>query len=219
MGVSVIKSKLARFLPLHLSDMLKGNKVKSGNVSIQRDKLSFTSTTVINPAGNNNKIIVSPGARLSECSFYFSGDNNTVFIGEKCKLNKVKFWLEDSGNEISLGAGTTTSGDCEFAVIEGTKITVGEDCMFSSDIRVCTGDSHSILKEGERINASEDVVIGNHVWVGTKADILKGSAIADGSVVGTRALVSGAFDEENIIIAGVPAKKIKENISWKRERI
>ena len=220
MGIGKIKNKLAAILPVCISDYLKGNSIKAGKVYIERDKLSMTKTTVT-VAGNsqNNKIIISKGARLNECAFYFSGNDNVVIIGENCKFNKAKFWVEDSGNEICLGAKTTTSGACEFAVIEGTKITVGEDCMFSSNIRICTGDSHSILQNGERINKSTNVVIGNHVWIGTGADVLKGSLISDGSIVGAKSLVSGAFDEKDIVIAGVPAKKVKENISWERERI
>lgn len=219
MGTSAIKSRLAKLLPISISDKLRGNQIKANSVSVERDKLSLTNTSVVNATGSGNRIIVSKGARLSDCTVYFSGDNNTVYVGENCKLNKVKFWLEDSGNEINIGNGTTTSGQCEFAAIEGTKINIGNDCMFSSDVRISTGDSHSIISDGKRINPSEDVNIGDHVWIGTKVNILKGSSLKDNSIVGTCALVTSAFEESGVVVAGVPAKVIKKDIDWKRERI
>ena len=91
--------------------------------------------------------------------------------------------------------------------------------MFSSDIRISTGDSHSILQDGKRVNPSENVIIGDHCWIGTKVDILKGSRICNGSIVGCRALVLSKFEEKNIVLAGVPAKKVKENTDWCRERV
>ena len=47
---------------------------------------------------------------------------------------------------------------------------------------------------------------------------MKGSVIADGSVVGAGAVVSGHYSEENVIIAGNPAKIIKKQIFWKEVR-
>ena len=45
----------------------------------------------------------------------------------------------------------------------------------------------------------------------------KGVVIPSNSVVGTNALVTKKFDKENIIIAGTPAKIIKQDIIWDRE--
>lgn len=177
--------------------------------------------TRIRMKGINNKIIFnSKDVRLFNCSFFISGDNNTILIGEECNLNNCNFWMEDSNNIIQLGAKTTISGDTQIACIEGCKVMIGTDCMFSSDISIRTGDSHSIIdNEGTRINRSKNVSIGNHVWVGTKCIINKGSAIPDNSIVDAGSVVTKLFDESNIIVAGNPAKKIKSGIEWIRERI
>ena len=47
--------------------------------------------------------------------------------------------------------------------------------------------------------------------------IFKGAVIPDGSVVGAGSLVNKKFEEENILIAGSPAKKIRSDIEWRRE--
>jgi acetyltransferase-like isoleucine patch superfamily enzyme len=49
--------------------------------------------------------------------------------------------------------------------------------------------------------------------------LLKGSFIKDNSIIATGSVVTKAFEESNVIIAGSPAKIVKENVSWVRERI
>lgn len=66
---------------------------------------------------------------------------------------------------------------------------------------------------------SDSPVIGNNVVVGTGATIVGGVNIADGIAIGANALVNKSFYEENIAIAGVPAKKISNNgrKTWNKE--
>lgn len=68
--------------------------------------------------------------------------------------------------------------------------------------------------EGERINFAKDIWIGDHVWAGQQVIVLKGAYIADESIIGTRALVTGKKFNEGVVLAGAPAKVIKENVSW-----
>ena len=73
--------------------------------------------------------------------------------------------------------------------------------------------------DGNRINPSESIVVQDHVWIGYRALVNKGVVIPKNSVVGTGAVVTKAFEEENVILAGVPAKIVKHNIDWKHERV
>ncbi|MBQ8668401.1 acyltransferase, partial [bacterium] len=54
-------------------------------------------------------------------------------------------------------------------------------------------------------------------WVGMRVMILKGAVIPKGSVVGAMSMVNKKFEEENILIAGTPAEKIRSDIEWRRE--
>jgi len=54
----------------------------------------------------------------------------------------------------------------------------------------------------------ETIYIGNDVWIGTRAIILKGVRIGDGAVVGAGAVVTKDVQPYEIV-AGVPAKHIK----------
>lgn len=170
--------------------------------------------------GEGNIICVDSNAKIKNCRFIIKGNNNIIHIGKKCNIAHSTFWVEDSDNKIEIGDNTTVGNDCQFAALEGTTIKVGKGCMFSHDISLRTSDSHSIVNvHGNRINHAKDITIGNHVWVGLECLILKGSIIANNSVIAARATVNKQFEQPGCIIAGAPAKQIKENINWDRNRI
>ncbi len=132
----------------------------------------------------------------------------------------MTFWFEDDGNEIIIGDNTTMEGNNQLAACEGTKIIVGKDCMFAHNVNFRTTDSHSIVdREGKRLNPGKDIIIGNHVWIGTDVLVLKGTRIPDNCVVSAKALVAAHKYEKNSIIGGVPAKHIRLETNWVRKKI
>lgn len=58
------------------------------------------------------------------------------------------------------------------------------------------------------VNVSESVVGGDSVYLGAGCKLMIGVHIKTGTIVGANAVVTKDFDEENIVIAGIPAKKI-----------
>ena len=130
--------------------------------------------------------------------------------------------IENDKGSIVLKRHVTISGQTEIAVIEGIKVTIGEDCLFSAQINIRTGDSHSILDQetGKRINPSQDVTIGDHVWVGNDVKILKGVKIGEHSIVGTGAILSRGDYPSHSIIGGIGhGKVLKTGIDWCPQRI
>ncbi|MGH4767175.1 acyltransferase, partial [Klebsiella pneumoniae] len=59
-----------------------------------------------------------------------------------------------------------------------------------------------------------NITIGENFHIGINVAINKGCLIADGCVVASHSVVNGVFLEKNCLIAGVPARVIKRNISW-----
>lgn len=171
--------------------------------------------------GSNNRIIIGDFSRLNQCAFHFFGSNNTVLIDEFCSCNQADFWIEDNGNTIHLGEHTSLCGRIQLAAMEGTEIEIGKDCLFSSNIAMRTGDSHSLIQcdTGERINSSKSIIIGDHVWIGTGVTVLKGTYVASHCVVGACSLLCKEYREENCVLTGVPGKVVKQGIDWKKERI
>lgn len=196
--------------------------VKGKNNIFNIDKSCVLSNCTIDIVGNNNKIEINKSAILNNVKFYIRGDNNKIKIGEKVRFNRGgSIWIEDYGCEATIGEKTTFE-ETHLAVTEpNSKIVIGKDCMFAYNIDIRTGDSHSIVDSftNERINYAKNVFIDNHVWVASHVSILKGVHISDNSVVATRAVVTKSFNDCNILIGGMPAKQIKENINWDRQRI
>ena len=132
--------------------------------------------------------------------------------------------MEQDNNSIFVGKNTTMHGrgarTVHFALDEGTKVIVGEDCMFSNDIQVRSSDSHSIVNlEGKRLNHAKDITIGNHCWIGLRSTILKGAKIADNTIVASGSICTKRYEENNVILAGNPAKIVKNDVNWDRKLI
>ena len=164
--------------------------------------------------GENNKLVLGEGCRIYDSQIQFFGGNNTIIIEHDCVLKNLDIWISDGGI-IEIGHNTHFSGKIHIACIEGKKVHIGERCLFSDTITFRTGDSHSILNDDfKRINKAKDISIGNHVWIGQQVIILKGTTVQDNSIVGTGSILTGKTYDSNSIIAGVPAKIVKQHVSW-----
>lgn len=178
---------------------------------------AFLKNVKLNVKGNNNTIIILNQSRVRNTEINMWGNNGQIIIGSKCLLKNSNLWLEDNKSSITIGENTTFE-QVHIAALENyRKVTIGTDCMFSRGIEIRTGDSHAIINSftGEKINEAKDIMIGNHVWIGANATILKGVKIEDNSVIGIGSIVT-ANVRNNVIVAGVPAREIKQDINWSR---
>lgn len=194
-------------------------RLRYSHTGISVGKRTLVTSSKVKDAGKNNSIRIGKDVIMKSCSFSFWGSDNTIIIEDGAKLHGVHFSVEDSSNRIEVGKKTTFFGRTHISSCEGCSLTIGEDCMFSHDIDIRTTDSHSILKDGVRINGAKDIRIGNHVWIGMQTLILKGADIPDRCVIGARSTVSSSSMEPGCMYVGSPARLIERGIEWKRERI
>lgn len=155
---------------------------------------------------------------LTDCVFTIEGKNNKIVIEDGCILTGVWFLIVGDNNTITVGANTYVNSDSRrltmFSACHATNLSIGKRCLFSNDIEVQTTDHHKILVGGKQTNTPKDIIIGDHCWIGAHTSIMKGAIIPNNCVIGAKSLVNKKFDRENAIIAGHPAKVIKENINW-----
>ena len=79
-------------------------------------------------------------------------------------------------------------------------ITIGNDCMFGRNVLIFDSDFHPTGTRSDRMKIlQENVVIGNHVWLGANSVVLRGSVIGDGAIIGTNACVSGKITASSIV--------------------
>lgn len=171
-------------------------------------------------SGNDNRLILEKGAMLRNTLVRIQGDNNLVLLKSNADVSGAELWIENNRCELSIGENTFVGHHSHLACTEdGSKLIIGNDGMFSSYVQVRTGDSHSILDmEGNRINKAQSVIIGNHCWIGEGAKVLKGVTLESDVIVSTGAIVTKSFGK-NVLIGGIPAKKLKENVTWDSKRL
>lgn len=207
-------SLIYRFIGRNKIHVSKGNRLELGNV--------FMKGCTINISGQNNLVKIESGlTRLTNSKLFISGNNCKLLIGASCNLKRSELLVEDDNGSIIIGKHVTIHGPIHLSVIEGTTISIGEDCLISSSISFSTGDSHSVIDKstGLRINPSADIKIGDHVWIGQGVRILKGVTIGDHSIVALGALITSNDYPANSVIGGIGGKVLKTGIDWLAERI
>ncbi|RBL93803.1 glycosyltransferase [Chitinophaga flava] len=120
------------------------------------------------------------------------------------------------GTNITIAENTTINRKC---FLDGRgQLSIGNKVSISPEVQIITGD-HDYNSPSFAFR-SQDVRIDDYVWVGTRAMILPGVHIGEGAVVCAGAVVTKDV-EAFAVVAGIPAKKIKErsrnldyNPSW-----
>ncbi|MCR5348449.1 MAG: acyltransferase [Bacilli bacterium] len=190
----------------------RGNVVSAFGSTFTRCQITF--------GGENNRIEIGEGANMVECKIHVMGSNNVIRIGKKASAYGLSIWVSDNGNEVSIGDNFYGSGSMGINCSEGTKVSFGNDCLASRGVMCMSSDSHSILSPwGKRVNPAKDIVIADHVWIGYGVTILKGVRIAKNCVVGASSVLTKAFDDENTLIVGNPAKAKKKIGGWRVKKI
>ncbi len=211
----LVRSGLLRIWNRHLG----GNRTRvfgAGNqIHIGRSLLTQTRIRI---EGRHNLVTIGDGCRLRDLKIIVVGENLRVSIAEHCQL-RGKIKVEDTGSQISVGAGTTMENGY-LGAYEGTSITVGNDCMFSDQVGIRTGDMHSILDSAtqDRLNPSDSITIQSRVWLCRGVTVLKGCTIGPDTVVGGYSIVTDSLPA-GVLAVGSPAKVIRQGITWKRERV
>ncbi len=170
--------------------------------------------------GSDNRIQVGSNALMQDVHIYMRGSGHRLIIGEECYITGGELWFEDYGCVISIGPHTSIRSARLVVTEPGSAIEIGTDCMFSFDIDVRTGDSHSIIDPDTRlrVNHARNVTIGDRVWISAHVSVLRGGSVGAGSVVATRSVVTHEIPPRSLA-AGSPAAVIRTPVRWTRGRL
>jgi acetyltransferase-like isoleucine patch superfamily enzyme len=169
--------------------------------------------------GANQTLIIEPGARLWEVTLRLIGEGNTCRIGAHTRLRGGHFLLEDKGSRLEIGTGTTMFTPM-VVVSEGGSVRIGDDCLVAYGLDLRNSDGHSVLDAAtrQRVNPPADSAIGNHVWLGNNCQVLKGVNIGDHSIAAARSVITKNVPPHTLV-AGVPARPIREGVDWDHRRL
>jgi len=114
-----------------------------------------------------------------------------------------------SGTNIVIGDHGYVGRGVEFNIRDS--ITIGDDCLIAAGVRFIDHD-HGIAP-GQLIRQQEgpeaSITVGNDVWIGANALVLKGVTVGDGAVVAAGAVVTKSVPAGEIW-GGVPASNFND---------
>lgn len=168
---------------------------------------------------NGNVIKVGENAKGNIIVETLEAKNSYTVIGNISVKERLYIKMFGRNAKFSIGNGTTIVST-NVIVNSNGEVRIGQDCMFSHTISLMQSDQHQIFDAdtGKRINYTKNIFIGNHVWMGRECELLAGATIGDNCICGARTTTSGTFPA-NAIIAGCPAKIIREGVIWARDNI
>lgn len=182
----------------------KGNKT-IGEYKDLKSKIRFI--------GKNNSITFGKNVTLKQSNIFFHCDNSHIVVND----NSIVMTNIGIGYDCSLriGRNVTFTGSGIILLAESTEIDIGDSCLIAKGVTIRTDDSHPIFSvtTKKRVNNSKSIHIDNNVWIGEDATVMKGVRIRQGSVVGTKSVVTKLVPN-NCCVAGNPAKVINRDIAW-----
>jgi acetyltransferase-like isoleucine patch superfamily enzyme len=133
------------------------------------------------------------------------------WIGHGCKLRSHE-------GVVSIGAKTVLGQECTISSYQ--RVAIGRECVIADRVMLIDFD-HGMVEVERPIRLQgiykRDVHVGNNVWIGYGACILRGVTVGDNAVIGTGAVVTRDVPA-NAVVGGVPARLIRMREEPRRMR-
>ncbi len=123
-------------------------------------------------------------------------------------LTVITPFMCDYGKNIHFGSDVFVNSNCFF--MDGADITIGDNVFIGPYCGFYTAthplDYHNRNKGLEK---ALPITIGDNCWFGANVSVMPGVTIGNGCVIAAGSVVTKSIPE-NTLVAGVPAKIIKE---------
>lgn len=200
----------AKKLPVFFYNKVKFTSIQGeikieGN--IQKGMIGFGQPYEINTRHKGIAEIIILGKITFRGKFQF-GKDYLVFVGENaiCEL----------GNMASIASNGK--------LICTEKIVLGNYARFGSETQIIDTNFHDMIdtKTGEKFQKSASILIGNYNFISNRVTVQKGTRTPDYCTIASNSLCTKDYTSwgNTILIGGIPAKLIRNNISrdWEGEK-
>lgn len=151
----------------------------------------------------------APGNMSSQSELYNLG---TIIFEGRCEIGTGNKIITAIGKSLTLGNNCVIMDRCTIAVHD--KIKIGRNTRIAHNCQIIDTNFHFIANYNKGIipRRTAMVSIGESCWICNSSSIMMGSVIPNYAIVGSHSIVNKDFSgiEEGCIIAGAPAKLIKE---------
>ena len=210
----IIKTLLPR--QLYKQRFLLQDKGHNNHIEIAKDVRIIGNSTITIRKGHDNEIIIGKKGKFNKLKIDINGNHNKVIIEEHVKFSGQLLIV---GNHLHIHIGAqTTAIDC-YILARDKSVTIGKSCMISRGIEIRATDVHKVydLASDKRLNpAHADVVLGDHIWIAANVTVSKNVSIASGCIIAAGAFVNKPITTPNCMVAGSPAKIVRQNVRWER---
>ena len=119
-----------------------------------------------------------------------------------------------NAQNVYVGKNSHINHSCCIWAGENSKILLGDNLLMGPGVCIFAGNHSTIkgLPMTLQERKEESVVIGDDVWLGAHSIITAGTHIANGVIVAAGAVVTRSITQEGVIVAGIPAKVIRERL-------
>ncbi|HEX6458740.1 MAG TPA: acyltransferase [Thermoleophilaceae bacterium] len=165
------------------------------------------------------------GRRLKLDGLCFIGPRVTLQIGKTARVELGRWSWLGHGTKIrchegvvSIGAKTVMGQECTISAFQ--HVSIGRECVIADRVMLIDFD-HGMVEVERPIREQgiykRDTRVGNNVWIGYGACILRGVTVGDNAVIGTSAVVTKDVPA-NAVVGGVPAEIIRMRKAPRRLR-
>lgn len=166
------------------------------------------------PCSDTLLVIATDVPNLS--SLLVSGAGATVMLGPESEFTAGDIYC-GAGSSVIFDGGVTATREAVVDARNGGSILARWGQLWAANVYVATDDMHRLesLETGVRLNPyGASITLGRHLWLGRDVIITGHVEVGDDSVIGTRSMVRGQKFPANCAVAGVPARVIREGVTW-----